>query len=162
MWNGEGMWPVMFRVTVWVLFLTTCRKEAKTIFPLQLTRAVRLEGATLANRLAASRNYKHSCVAAPLSGTQLIQLWSSNSQRRCWRREVLRTSRSKCHASIRNCALRQSTAYTLSSLKPWHRSVMHQRFVIAHSGDSLCTKASRQPMRLGTLVAGLWSTVHSA
>ena len=30
--------------------------------PLPLTLAYRLEGATLANRLAANRNYRHSCI----------------------------------------------------------------------------------------------------
>ena len=41
-------------------FLTACRKEAKASCPLPLTGPCRLDGANLANRLAASRNYKHS------------------------------------------------------------------------------------------------------
>ena len=37
--------------------LPLAARKAKPSFPLQLTGAYRLEGATLANRLAASRNY---------------------------------------------------------------------------------------------------------
>ena len=42
-------------------FLTACRKQAKTRFPLQLSGAYRSRATTLANHLAASRNYEHSC-----------------------------------------------------------------------------------------------------
>ena len=42
-----------------VLFITACRKEAKASSPLPLTGPFRSEGATLANRLAASRNHTH-------------------------------------------------------------------------------------------------------
>ena len=41
-------------------FPTACRQEAKASFPSPLTGPHRLEGATFANRLAESRNYKHS------------------------------------------------------------------------------------------------------
>ena len=44
-------------------FLTACRKEAKSSFPLQLTGAYRLEGQHLARSLAASHNHKHSWVS---------------------------------------------------------------------------------------------------
>ena len=43
------------------MFLATCRKEAKSSFPLLLNGPYRLEGETLATRLAVSRNRKHSC-----------------------------------------------------------------------------------------------------
>ena len=40
--------------------LTACRKEARASCPFQLTGDCPLEGITLASRLAASRNHKHS------------------------------------------------------------------------------------------------------
>ena len=46
--------------------LTACRKEAKYSCPLLLTGPYHLEGTTLAKRLAASRNHKHSCTRPPL------------------------------------------------------------------------------------------------
>ena len=46
------------------MFLAACGKEATTSSPLQLTGAYRCEGATLASRLAASRNSEHSLAGA--------------------------------------------------------------------------------------------------
>ena len=43
-----------------VCFLTPCRKEARYSFLLPLTGPCRLEGTALRERLAASRNRKHS------------------------------------------------------------------------------------------------------
>ena len=47
-----------------VYYLTGCRKEVKARFPPPLTGPYRFGGATLANRLAASRNYERSCLSA--------------------------------------------------------------------------------------------------
>ena len=43
--------------------LKACRRDAKTRFPSLLTGPCRLEGATLAHRLAGSRNYERSSQA---------------------------------------------------------------------------------------------------
>ena len=47
------------------LLLIACREEAEAICSLQLTCAHRLEGAPLAKRLAASRNYMTDEIGAP-------------------------------------------------------------------------------------------------
>ena len=54
-----------------VFSLTACRKETKYNFPLQLTGAKGLGGTTLANRLAASRNYNHPCLSRCASSRHL-------------------------------------------------------------------------------------------
>ena len=57
---------------IW-LFLTACCKDAKSSFPEPLAVPYRLEGTTLANRLAPSRDYKHFCISVTLMASRRRQ-----------------------------------------------------------------------------------------
>ena len=72
-WHVEANTTVMLTVAIQNLFsyrlpqgihcfLTACRKETKTSFPLPPDGPYRFEKTISANRLAASRSYKDSCM----------------------------------------------------------------------------------------------------